>query len=66
MKKLVMIAFAAAMSFGLTGCIDELFGTDDCTYFGNTGGCDYDFPYSCSQASKCYTSSSACSNGGQC
>ena len=66
MKSIVMVLMAAVMCFGLTGCLDDVVGSNDCSYFGNTGGCDYTYPYSCSQASKCYKTSSACASGGQC
>jgi len=61
MKKLAMVVMAAAMSFGLTGCIDDLFGSDDCSYYGTSGGCSSSIPYSCPSSSLC-SSSPSCSN----
>ena len=66
MKKLAMLLMAGVMSFGLTGCLDDVVGSNDCSYFGNSGGCTSSFPYSCPQANNCYTTSSACASGGEC
>lgn len=59
MKKMAIALMAAAMSFGLTGCLDD---SDDCSYYGTSGGClNPSIPYSCPGSSQC-SSSPSCSN----
>jgi len=60
MKKLAMVFMAAAMSFGLAGCIEDD-NSDQCSYYGTSGGCSSSIPYSCPNSNYC-SSSSTCSN----
>jgi len=68
MKKLAMVVFAAAMSFGLTGCIDELFGEGggSCSYSSSCSNqLNTSSGYYCSGGTwdgYCYGSSSYCNS----
>ena len=60
MKKLIIAVFGAAMAFGMTGCFDD---SNNCSYYGTSGGCSSTIPYSCPESNQC-SSSSTCSNIG--
>lgn len=58
MKSLAAVFMAGMMSMGMMGCDDN---SDECSYYGTSGGCYTDIPYSCPNSNEC-SSSSSCSN----
>jgi len=68
MKKLGMVLIAGVMSLGLTGCIDDLFGTSkECYSYSPCNGAPNGNGYSCDNApTTCWATLTECQASSQC